>query len=182
MKLMVINGSVRKGRMADKIVGWVSEILSKDSELELDIVDLAEVDLPFFDEEKLPTNQHEYTNPNGAAWAKRVGEANAFIFVTPEYNHGPTAVQKNAVDWVNHEWRMKPAGFVSYGGAAAGTRAVQQLKLVLLNVGVVPSQHNVHIPLWGGGVDENGRPKAHFDESLIKVADSLKEWQKRLSD
>ena len=181
MRLMVINGSVREGRKADSVIDWIQEVLGKQPNLELDIVDLIEVDLPFYNENKLPTNQHEYSNPKATAWAKRVGEAEAFIFVTPEYNHGPTAVQKNAIDWVNQEWHMKPAGFVSYGGVAAGTRAVQQLKLSLLNLDVHPIRHNVHISFMGG-FGETGRPEPHFDASLIKLVASLQDWAKRLKD
>lgn len=182
MKLMVINGSVRQGRMADNIQAWAQEILSQDSELELDFVDLKEVDLPFYDEAGSPSSPgFTYANPKGKAWADRVGAAEAFIFITPEYNHGPSAVLKNAVDWVYQEWQYKPAGFISYGGVAAGTRAVQQLKQNLLHVDVFPVHFNVHIPIWGGGLDENNRPVAHFDNNLLKVVGDLKDLQKRLS-
>ncbi len=181
MKLMIINGSVREGRVADKVVTWALDILKQDTELELEVVDLRQVDLPFYDEPGAPSAPNfTYKNSKGAAWAKRVAEAEAYLFITPEYNHGPTAVLKNAIDWVFEEWRFKPVGFVSYGGAAAGTRAVQQLKLNLLNVDAIPVRSNVHIPLWGGGMDDHGRPKAHFDDVLLKLGASLKEWQLRL--
>lgn len=183
MKLMIINGSVREARRADTILAWATEILKPDTELEFDVVDLKQVDLPFFNEAVTPSaNGGKYQNPKATAWSQRVSQAEAFLFITPEYNHGPTAVLKNAVDWLYNEWRDKPAGFISYGGAAAGTRAVQQLKLNLMNVNVFPVNNNVHIPLWGGGVDENGRPQAHFDETLCKLIVRLKELQRRLKD
>jgi NAD(P)H-dependent FMN reductase len=182
MKLMVINGSVRDGRVSEKIEAWAKEILSLDDELELDMVDLRQVDLPFFNEKVIPSmNGGKYENPKGTAWAERVSKADAFLFITPEYNHGPTAVLKNAVDWVYEGWHYKPAGFISYGGAAAGTRAVQQLKQNLLNVLIFPVSINVHIPLWGGGMDSAGRPAAHFDDGLRKVVKSLKQLQQRLA-
>lgn len=181
MKLMVINGSVREGRVSEKVQAWISEILQGEADLEVDVVDLKEVVLPFYDEPTPPSVPgFAYKNPKGAEWAKRVGAAEAFLLITPEYNHGPTAVLKNAVDWVFEEWRYKPVGFVSYGGAAAGTRAVQQLKLNLLNVDCYPVRNNVHIPLWGGGMDDNGRPQAFFDDLLRKVIVALRDLQSRL--
>lgn len=182
MKLMVINSSVRKGQVGEKLQSWVASILADNPSIELDLVDLREVDLPLLDEEVNPSNNEgNYANPKGTAWAKRVGEADAFLFVTAEYNHGPTAAIKNALDWVYHEWRYKPAGFVSYGGAAAGTRAVQQLKQVLLHLDIFPVHYSVHLRIWGGDVDENGRPQPQFDDNLRKVATDIQELHKRLN-
>lgn len=182
MRLMVINGSVRKNSVGEKMATWVEEVLSQDSELQLDMVDLKEVDLPFFDEAVSPSdNNGNYENSKGAAWAKRVGEADAYLFIAPEYNHGPTAVLKNALDWVDAEWHFKPAGFVSYGGAAGGTRAVQQLKQSLIHLDIFPVHFNVHLRLWGGDVDENGRPQTHFDDNLHKVVTDIKTLAARLS-
>ncbi len=179
---MVVIGSVREGRMADNITDWAVNLLNQDSELEIDIADLKEVDLPFYNEPQSPSDPNfSYKNANGAAWAKRVASADAFLFITPEYNHGPTAVMKNAIDWVYEGWKYKPVGFVSYGGAAAGTRAVQQLKLSALNVMLFPITNNVHIPIWGGGLDEEKRPLAHFGEGLKRAISSLKDLQKRLA-
>ena len=178
MKLMVINGSVRQGRASDKVQSWAVDILKADPELELDVVDLKEVDLPFFNEEVIPGNAHgQFKNPNATAWAARVAEAEAFIFITPEYNHGPTAVLKNAIDWVFEGWQFKPAGFISYGGIAAGTRAVQQLKQNLLHLDVFPVHYNVHIPnIWNpDALDYPGLP-----DNLGKVVTDIKSLQKRL--
>lgn len=182
MKLMVLNSSVRKSQVGESIQAWVTDILQNEPDLELDMVDLREVDLPLLDEEISPAdNNGEYANPKGAAWAKRVGEADAFLFVTAEYNHGPTAALKNALDWVFQEWNYKPAGFVSYGGAGAGTRAVQQLKLVLLHLKVFPVNYSVHLRLWGGDVDDKGRPLPQFDDNLKKVVNDIRALQTRLS-
>jgi NAD(P)H-dependent FMN reductase len=180
MKLMVINGSVRESRAADRILDWALPVLQSDPELELDVVDLKEVDLPFFDEAVIPSaNKGEYKNPKGTAWAKRVGEADAYLLITPEYNHGPTAVLKNALDWVYDEWRYKPAGFISYGGIAAGTRAVQQLKQNLLHLDVFPVHFNVHIPnIWNP--DSLAYPG--LDDNLKKVVADIKSLGQRLSN
>lgn len=178
MKLMVINGSVRESRAADRVLDWALPVLQSDPDLELDVVDLKEVDLPFFNEARLPSaTEGDYLNPKGAAWAKRVGEADGFLFITPEYNHGPTAVLKNAIDWVAREWQYKPAGFISYGGIAAGTRAVQQLKLNLLHLDVFPVHFNVHIPnIWNpDALDYPG-----LSDNLKKVVADIKELGARL--
>src|SRR4051794_1363437 len=122
MKLMIIIGSVREGRMADKVKDWAVGILQQDADLQLDIADLKEIDLPFFNESVTPGTAHgQYKNVIGTEWAKRVASSDAFIMITPEYNHGPTAVLKNAIDWVYDGWLYKPVGFISYGGLAGGT-------------------------------------------------------------
>lgn len=182
MKLMVINGSVREGRRADVIQNWAVEILEQDPELELDIVDLKEVDLPFFNEAVTPSSANgQFQNPKGTAWAARVAEADAFIMLTAEYNHGPTAVLKNAVDWVYEGWMNKPVGFISYGGIAAGTRAVQQLKQNVLNVKLFPALANIHIPGVGNAFDENGQPLHQgLGDNLKKLVTELKDMQTKL--
>lgn len=182
MKLMVINGSVRKNSVGEKMAEWIQEVLATNRDLQLDMVDLREVDLPFFNESTIPgANGGAYENPKGAAWAKRVGQADSYLFITPEYNHGPTAVLKNALDWVDAEWHFKPAGFVSYGGTAGGTRAVQQLKQNLIHLDIFPIHYNIHLRLWGGDVDENGRPQATYDNNLHKIVTDLKTLAARLS-
>lgn len=180
MKLMIINGSVREGRRSDTIQAWVLDILRQDSELEIDFVDLKELNLPFFDEPLSPSdNGGQYKNPAGQAWAERVAKAEAFLFISPEYNHAPTAVQKNAIDWVYEGWRYKPAGFVSFGGNAAGTRAVQQLRQILLNVDVIPVNGGVHIRTRTD-LDEQKRPIAGFDDILRGVVGNVKAMHSRL--
>lgn len=181
MKLLILNGSVREGRRSEAIQNWVLDNLRQDSELEIDFVDVKELNLPFYNEPFSPSDGKPYQNPDGQAWADRVAAAEAFLFITPEYNHGPTAVQKNAIDWVFEGWRYKPAGFVSFGGAASGTRAVQQLRQNLLNVDVLSVNGGVHIPVWGGGLDENGKPLAHFDEPLHKLVASIKAMHARVT-
>lgn len=182
MKLMIINGSVREGRMSDKIQAWALEILEQDKDLDVDIVDLKEVDLPFFNELVIPAMaKGQYENPQGTAWAKRVAEADAFIMLAAEYNHGPTAVLKNAIDWVNDGWMHKPVGFIGYGAMAGGSRAVQQLKQNVLNVKMYPTHMNLHIPLVWQAFDDKGQPiHAGLSDGLKQLVVELKDLQKRL--
>ena len=109
------------------------------------MVDLAELDLPFLNEPKHP-RLRQYTQDHTHAWSATVQRADAFVFVTSEYNHGYPAPLKNAIDYLHHEWQFKPVGFVSYGGVAAGTRSVQQLKPVVASVHMMPAVAAVNIP------------------------------------
>jgi len=159
-KVMVILGSVRAGRAGDNVLTKLKHELDTHKDIEWDYVDLKDLDLPFYDEAYTPNSigagTAEYTNPNGKAWADRVGAADGFIFVTPEYDHGVPAVLKNAVDWVGREWFRKPASFVSYGAMSGGIRAVEQLRLNLLEVRMFPLHDAVHIPSVYNAFNEDG--------------------------
>lgn len=180
---MILNGSVREGRRADTVQNWIVPILREDPQLELDVVDLKEVDLPFFNESVTPDAAHgQFQNPKGTAWAKRVSDADAFIFLVAEYNHGPTAVLKNAIDWEYHGWNNKPVGFISYGGLVGGSRAVEQLKQIVLHVKLFPAPTVITIPAIGAAFDENGQPThAGMNENLKKLVIELKDLQRRLA-
>lgn len=182
MKLMVIVGSVREGRIADKVANWALGQLSQDSELEIDVADLKDIPLPFFNEQVTPDNAHgQFMNPVGTEWAKRVAEADAFIMLVAEYNHGPTAVLKNAIDWVYDGWLNKPVGFISYGGLAGGTRAVEQLKLIVMNVNLIPINIPVFFPQVSRAFDDTGQPlNPAVNDSLKKMITELKNLQARL--
>ncbi len=182
MRLMVIIGSVREGRRAEKVANWAVGQIKQDPEIEVDLADLKEVDLPFFNEAVTPDAANgQFINPKGTAWAKRVGEADAFIFLVAEYNHGPTAVLKNAIDWEYGGWNNKPVGFISYGGMVGGARAVEQLKQIVLHVKLFPVGSVVTIPAVGGAFDENNQPKhPSLNENLNKMVAELKDLQSRL--
>ena len=110
-----------------------------------ELVDLAEVALPFMDEPNHPrlrTYVHQHTKD----WSAKIEAGDAFVFVMPEYNHGMTAPLKNALDYLQHEWQYKPVSFVSYGGVAAGTRAVRMIKPVVVGLKMVPLVEAVAIP------------------------------------
>lgn len=125
-RLMIIVGSVRPGRIGLPIATWVRERAEAHGGFEVDFVDLAELDLPFMDEPEHPSLRR-YTKPHTIAWSERVAAADAFIFVTPEYNHSFSPALKNAYDFLNNEWWRKPLGYVSYGGVSGGTRGVVAL-------------------------------------------------------
>jgi NAD(P)H-dependent FMN reductase len=109
------------------------------------------------------------------AWSERVRASDAFVFVTAEYNHGYPAPLKNAIDYLNQEWRDKPLGFVSYGGVSAGTRAVHQLKQVVTAVKLVPVVEAVHIPFVAQFIDDDGVVQANevMEQAAVAMLDEL---------
>ncbi len=130
IQLQIILGSTRPVRAGEAIARWVSDVASERTDFEVELIDLAQVNLPLLDEPRQPSDgnyQHEHTR----RWSATIRRGDAVIFVLPEYNHSYNAATKNAVDFLYEEWRYKPAGIVCYGGGARGTRAAQHFKTVL---------------------------------------------------
>lgn len=142
---MIVVGSVRPGRIGLPIARWVEEQARQHGGFEIDFADLAELALPFMDEPNHPA-RHQYTKPHTFAWSERVDAADAFVLVTPEYNHSFSPALKNALDYLSREWWRKPAGVVSYGGVSGGTRGVTALEPVLAMVGLVRAGAEVELP------------------------------------
>ncbi|CAN5154892.1 NAD(P)H-dependent oxidoreductase [soil metagenome] len=143
-RLMIIVGSVRPGRVGLAVAEWVRAQVTGSSDFDIDFVDLAELALPFMDEPKHP-RLREYTKPHTLAWSERVDAADAFILVSPEYNHSYSPALKNALDFLNQEWWRKPVGIVSYGGASGGTRGAAALTIVTSGLGLVKLGANIEI-------------------------------------
>lgn len=140
MKIKVILGSTRQGRFGEKVAAWVMEQV-KDAEL----LDLRDFPLPFFDETAGPSQIKEpYTREEVVKWTAKIADGEAFIVITPEYNHGYSAVLKNALDYVYKEWNGKKIGFVGYGVLGA-TRAIEQLRQVVIELQMYPIRNAVHI-------------------------------------
>jgi NAD(P)H-dependent FMN reductase len=143
--LQVIVASTRPGRVGPAFARWFVLRAEKHGEFDVEVVDLAEVNLPFMDEPHHP-RLRQYTHEHTRRWSATIDAADAFVLVMPEYNHGFTAPLKNAIDYLVHEWTYKPVGFVTYGGVAAGTRAQQLLKPVLVGLKMTPIVEAVNIP------------------------------------
>jgi len=169
-KLHVILASTRPGRAGEPIAEWLVARAKAHGAFDVELVDLAEVDLPFMDEPNHP-RLRRYTHDHTKAWSARVDAADAFVFVTPEYNYGFTAPLKNAIDFLHFEWQHKPVGFVSYGGVAAGTRAVQMLKQVVTTLKMLPLFEAVSIPFHTQFIDDEGRVSAN--EVMEQAADAM---------
>jgi NAD(P)H-dependent FMN reductase len=146
VKIAIIIGSTRPGRKADTVATWVHGIAKKRSEAEFEIVDIKDFNLPLLDE-PAPPSIGQYAKPHTKAWAAKIDGFDAFVFVTPEYSHGPSAALKNALDFVYKEWNNKAAGFVSYG-AMGGARSVEQLRLNLAELQVATVRAQVMLSLF----------------------------------
>ena len=133
-KLLVVIGSARPGRVADKVLEYVQTEVSKRADVELTVADLKEVALPFFDSELIPASEgYAPTDEKAVAWGKLVADADQVLFITPEYNHTLSAIQKNAIDWLYKEWENKPVSTTAYGWAG-GARAIVTFDDVMDNV------------------------------------------------
>ena len=145
--LQIIIGSTRPGRVGPAVAAWIIDRARARGDFEVVVTDLAELNLPMFDEPNHP-RLHQYVHQHTKDWSAIVEASDAFIFVIPEYNYGFNAATKNAIDYLNSEWLNKPAGIVSYGAVAAGTRAAQMLKQVLSalksRAGPRLGEHSVH--------------------------------------
>jgi NAD(P)H-dependent FMN reductase len=179
---MTVITSTRPGRVGPKVAEWIDVAAREHGGFEeVELVDLAEVNLPMMDEPHHP-RLRRYVHQHTKDWSATVGSADAFVFVTPEYNYGFTAPLKNAIDYLHVEWAYKPVGMVSYGGVAAGTRAVQMIKQVVTTLKMTPLSEAVSIPFVHSMIDEDDQlqpndimeaaAKAMLDE-LCRVSDAL---------
>ena len=146
LKIKIIIGSTRPGRFSEKPAHWIKDVAAMRDGLQVDLLDLRDYPLPFFDEAPQALRTGEYVNPVATRWAQQVREGDGYIIVSPEYNHGYPAVLKNALDYVYTAWNSKPVGFVSYGGVA-GARGVQQLRQVAIELQMAPIRNAIHLPL-----------------------------------
>jgi NAD(P)H-dependent FMN reductase len=146
--ISVIIGSTREGRFSDKPANWMLQHLKMRDGVDARLLDLRDFPMPFFDQPVPPATPGRpvYENEVVQKWTAAIGQSDGFVFVTPEYNYGPAAVLKNAIDWVYPEWKRKAACFVSFG-SAAGVRSVQQLRETLIELQLAPIRSSVHIPV-----------------------------------
>ena len=146
-KIVVILGSTREARYGDKPAHWILGRLREDPRFDPELVDLRDWPLPFFDRPMSPTRitNGDYGNEVANRWGAKVASAAGFVIVVAEYNHGYTAVLKNALDWVFREWNRKPVTFVGYGNAG-GSRAIEQLRQVVIELQMMPMKFAVHLP------------------------------------
>jgi NAD(P)H-dependent FMN reductase len=175
----IIIGSTRPGRKAEAVARWVHGIAGKRSDATYTLVDIAEFNLPHLDE-PMPPSMNQYTKPHTKAWAKRIDGLDAFVFVTPEYNHSTSGALKNAIDFLFREWNDKAAGFVSYG-AAGGTRAVEHLRLVAGELKLADVRAQVALSLFTDFEQfTTFKPGAHQEASVNAMLDDLVAWGQAL--
>ena len=145
IRVGIILGSTRPGRLGEAVAKWVYERARQRADAEFELIDLKDYPLPHLDE-PVPPSMGQYSHDHTKEWAKKIDSFDAFVFVTPEYNHSIPGVLKNAIDYLSAEWANKSAGFVSYG-SSGGVRAAEHLRLVLgeLEVADVKAQASFSI-------------------------------------
>ncbi|AEF39367.1 NADPH-dependent FMN reductase [Hoyosella subflava] len=179
LRLAVIVGSTRDGRFGPTAAHWFAQQARSHSDFEIDVIDLVDA--------QLPTTITDFGAPEPAevtALAPRLAEADAFVIVTPEYNHSYPASLKVAIDWYRDEWQAKPVGFVSYGGMGGGLRAVEHLRTVFTEVHATTVRDTISFHSYWDKFDEEGLP--HDGESCAHAAkgmlDQLSWWGGALKD
>ncbi|MFI6329652.1 NADPH-dependent FMN reductase [Micromonospora chersina] len=181
--LQIIIASTRPGRLGLPVAEWIHAAAVKHGGFdEVELVDLAEWNLPFMDEPNHP-RLRRYVHQHTRDWSATIDRADAFLIVMPEYNYGYTAPLKNAIDYLAHEWAYKPVGLVSYGGVSAGTRAAQMIKQVLTTLKMTPIPEAVHIPFVAQFIGDDGalQPNETMDASATAMLDELVHWTAALA-
>ena len=182
--ILGILGSTRQNRRGEKVANWFSGIAGEREDIRYEPVDLRDWDLGFFNEPRVPS-QGDYENEGQKRWAEKVGGADGFVWITPEYNHGYPPPLKNAIDFLYAEWVRKPMAVVSYGGSAGGLRAAEQLRLVSIEVQMVPVRSAVSIPRAYSSFDDEGRLTVDTEYREGQAADLLDQlawWARVLRD
>lgn len=177
-RIGIIIGSTREGRFGDKPAAWLHALARQRGDLQFELIDLRDHPLPFFDE-ALPLTWAPAKHAAAQAWAAKVASLDGFIVVTPEYNHGPSAVLKNALDYAYAEFNRKPIAFVGYGGVGAA-RAIEQLRLNAVELQMAPIRNAVHIGMVEFmGILQQGKTfddYPHLAQSAGGLLDDLAWW------
>lgn len=183
VRIKVIVGSTRPNRFGPQIAWWFMERAAqyKNKDIVFELVDLAAFNLPLLDEPELPSKGN-YANPHTLQWAATVKEADAFVFVHPEYNHAVSAALKNAIDYLWAEWNYKPVAFVGYGGEVGGARATEQLRAIAGQMKMFDIREQVLVASYRQHVDEHGRfiPSAHLDAVADGLVKELVFWAQHI--
>jgi NAD(P)H-dependent FMN reductase len=175
IRIAIILGSTRPGRKAETVAKWVYEIAQERSDAEFELVDIKDFNLPLLDEPVSPI-MGQYTHQHTKIWSAKIASFDAYVFVTPEYNHGTSGALKNAIDFLYHEWVNKAAGFVSYGGAG-GARAVEQLRLVMAEVQIATVRNQVLLSMFTDFENFSVfKPASQHEKSVNAMFDQVIAW------
>lgn len=178
LNLQVIVCSTRPGRKGPAVATWMEAQARAHGKFAVELVDLADVNLPVFNEPHHPRLQR-YEHEHTKRWSAIVTRADAFVFVTPEYNYGPPPSLLNALTYLANEWACKPAGFASYGGVSAGTRGVQVSKQILTTLKVMPLPEAVAVPFFSKSINEQTgvfEPGEVQGKAAVAMLDELHRW------
>jgi NAD(P)H-dependent FMN reductase len=184
-KIGVIISSSRPGRSADKIVAWLMPAIEKYAEevkaasgasgtpVVFEVIDLQAWALPFLNEPGYPSMGKNYQHDHSKKWSAKIDECSGFIILANEYNHGYSAVLKNALDYLYLEWNNKPVSFISYGGVAGGSRSVEQLRQVVVELQMIPLREQVIIALSDFFAENNQASLKRWEEQVAKVVKQI---------
>lgn len=178
LKLQIVTVSTREGRKGPVVASWFTERARAHGKFDIEEVDLATVNLPMFNEPQHPSQQ-KYAHEHTKAWSAIVDRADAYVFVTPEYNFGTPPSLVNALNYLVKEWQYKPAAFVSYGGVSAGLRGVQMTKQVMTTLKIVPLFESVAIPFFTQHIDKETNaftPGEVQEKSANTMLNELHRW------
>lgn len=182
LKLQVIVASTRDGRRGRKVADWFFQCAQKSADFKAELIDLREVNLPLFDEPNHP-RLAKYEHAHTKEWSALIEQADAYIFVTPEYNYSAPPALINALDYLSQEWAEKPAAFVGYGGVSGGTRSIEMSKQVLTALNVMPISTAVTIPFFAQYIDEESgkfQPPEVQAAGAQRVLKTLARWARAL--
>ena len=178
VKIGIIIGSTRPGRVGEAVAKWVYEIAKTRDDAEFELVDIKDYNLPLLDE-PAPAATQKYTKDHTKKWSAKISELDGFIFVTPEYNHSTSAALKNALDYLYKEWTNKAAGFVSYGGIG-GARAVESLRPMMAQFKIADVREQVMLSLTDDFKDGILNPNSRHEKSANNVFDQVIAWSTAL--
>jgi NAD(P)H-dependent FMN reductase len=175
IRIAIILGSTRPGRKGEAVAKWVYEIAQKRGDADFELVDVKDFNLPLLDEPMSPM-MGQYTHQHTKDWSEKIASFDAYVFVTPEYNHATSGALKNAIDFLYHEWVNKAAGFVGYGGAS-GTRAVENLRLVMGELQVADVKAQVGLSLFTDFENFSVfKPAPQQEQSVNAMLDQVIAW------
>jgi NAD(P)H-dependent FMN reductase len=175
IRVGIILGSTRPGRNGEAVAKWVHGIASKRSDAQYELVDIKSFDLPLLDE-PVPPSMGQYSQPHTKKWAEKIASFDAFVFVTPEYNHATSGALKNAIDYLFREWNNKAAGFVGYG-SAGGARAIENLRLVMGELMVADVRNQVMLSLFTDFEKfSQFKPAAMHEQEVDTMLDQVVSW------
>jgi len=175
LKIGIILGSTRPNRNGEAVARWVHEQAARRTDARFELLDLADFNLPLLDE-PIPPSQGKYSQEHTKRWSAVIAGLDAYVFVTPEYNHSTSGALKNALDFLYKEWNNKAAGFVSYG-SAGGVRAVEHLRLIMAELQIADVRAQVALSLFTDFENFSSfKPGAHHEKTLATMLDQLVAW------
>jgi NAD(P)H-dependent FMN reductase len=179
LKIGIILGSTRPGRNGEAVAKWVEAKVGERQDAQFELIDIRDFNLPLLDE-PIPPSMGQYSKEHTKRWAATIAQLDAFIFVTPEYNHSTSGALKNAIDFLYAEWNNKAAGFVSYG-SAGGARAVEHLRLIMAELQIATVRAQVMFSLFTDFENFNTfKPAAMHEGTLKTMVDQLVAWGKAM--